>query len=297
MRSRSGFSFVNWLRARYPYDARARSKKVQQKAVDWFAGRSCLKILDLGSGIGANTQYFAPIFPSLQEWTLLEIEPGLIQATFYELQKWADQKGWKALTTPKQLTIETSHGEITVLLKRKSLFKLMSADEIRPYDLVTANALFDLIPPDKFMEFASVLFRAARPLLSTLNYHSMHFDPKDGADEYYLSLYESHMMRNNEVGSSMGPQCVHQMVKMLNQVGFRVYSDVSIWKIPPDDKIMMDFMFGFLKQALSEMIVDSQEFQKFNLWKRKKLSLLEKNRLQLTVKHWDFFAQSEFNIC
>lgn len=296
MDSKSG-SFIHWLETRYSYDVRARSKKVQQKAIDFFFGKNHLKILDIGSGIGANTKYLAPHLSVNQEWTLLEIDNRLIETALHELSRWSAQKGWNVITAPNQRIIKRKHGEILVRMKNRSFYDLVSPDRIRQYDLVTANAFFDLIPSQSFTKFATALFLAAKPLLSSLNYISIHLDPEDKTDNKYISLYESHMMRKSKFGSPMGPRCRGQMIKILTRLGFQVFFDESIWKIPARDKIMMDFMFDFFNQAISEMVSDTQKLEGFNLWKKNKLDLLKEKRLTMTVKHVDYFAQPKVNLC
>jgi hypothetical protein len=191
--------------------------------------------------------------------------------------------------------MESGDEAISICTKNRSFFELKSREDISNYDLITANAFFDLIPLEKFTMFASILSSAGKPLLATLNFISMNFDPGDRADRSYISLYESHMTRPNEFGPPMGPRCGDQMVKILGGLGFSVYSAKSTWKIPAQDKIMMNFMFGFLDGALSEMITDSQRIEQLGGWKRNKFRLLGKKRLQLTIEHLDLFAQPKVN--
>lgn len=284
------FSFTRWLRTRFLYDAKARSKKVEKTLLDYFSDKSCIRILDLGSGLGANTQYYAPLFPSSQDWTLLEIDRKLAETSLWDLRTWASRGTWNVNSFTDHLVIRTGERTISVYTKNTSFFELNTPGSLADQDLIMSNAFFDLIPQDKFTRFASILSSAQKPLLSTLNYVSMHFTPKEKADKDYISLYESHMLRPKEFGRPMGFRCGEKMKKTLSRGGYTVHSDQSLWEISPRDEEMMDFIFWFLDEAIGEMIPGSQEKEKMKHWKKSKLLLLEKNHLHLTVKHLDYFA-------
>jgi len=289
--SKSGFPSTEWLKTRYPYDAGTRSKRIEKKVLDHFSGRFRLRILDIGSGLGANIRYYGPLFSSSQEWTLLEIEPRLADDSLEELKAWASREGRSVRALPHGLSIENEDGEISIRMKQASFFDLKSSDDLGRYDLITANAFFDLIPQDRFAAFASILSSSHKPLLATLNYESTKFRPEDRKDRDFIAQYESHMMRSRDIGPSMGPRCCARMNEILTALGYCVYAGKSTWKIPAQDKAMMNFMFGFLEDALGEMLGGSQERDEFDRWMKKKSALLERNRLELSVNHMDFFAK------
>lgn len=293
MDSKSELSFLEWLQVRYPYDAKARSKEVEQKTIDYFSGRTHLRILDLGSGTGANTRYYAPRFPSSQEWILLENERRLTEATSRELMSWAFRQKRKFRLTPDRLNIENGKGEISIQIKNASFFELESEEDICGYDLVTSNAFFDLISRERFLRFASLLASAAKPLLATLNYTSMRFDPAQRSDETYIPLYESHMRKPKGFGPPMGPLCGDRMVETLGSFGFTVNSGESLWNILSEDKTMMKYMLGFMDEALCGMLKDSRKLRRFDGWKKDKWRLIETGRLKLIVGHLDCFARPE----
>ncbi len=56
----SGFS-ADWLALRAGADARARDTGLAERLKSHFAGRSALRVLDLGTGTGANLRATAPL--------------------------------------------------------------------------------------------------------------------------------------------------------------------------------------------------------------------------------------------
>ena len=88
-----------WLHERYRFDAAARCWRVQAAAVAYFAGRSRLRVLDLGAGLGANTRYYTTALPYDQEWTLLEHDPTLAAQCPSALAVWAEEQGWQVRRT------------------------------------------------------------------------------------------------------------------------------------------------------------------------------------------------------
>ena len=79
-----------WLDLREAADRRARSREIANAVSARFALRDELRIVDLGSGTGANLRATASLLPNRQAWTLVDNDPELSEAAKVKLSRWAD---------------------------------------------------------------------------------------------------------------------------------------------------------------------------------------------------------------
>ena len=82
-----------WLDLREAADRRARSREIANAVAARFALRDELRIVDLGSGTGANLRATASLLPNRQAWTLVDNDPELSEAAKVKLCRWADAVG------------------------------------------------------------------------------------------------------------------------------------------------------------------------------------------------------------
>ena len=72
---------AGWLALRCPADTAARADTLNRLAHDWLRARAGrpLRLIDLGSGSGANPHYLAPRLPGPQHWLLVDHDPALLE--------------------------------------------------------------------------------------------------------------------------------------------------------------------------------------------------------------------------
>ncbi len=75
-----------WLDLRETADVRARSSDVADAVAARFALRDELRVLDLGSGTGANLRAIASLLPTRQTWKLVDHDPALLARAKGEAQ-------------------------------------------------------------------------------------------------------------------------------------------------------------------------------------------------------------------
>ena len=73
----SGFS-AEWLALREPADTAARAPQVTDAVATALAGRTPLRVADLGCGTGSNMRYLASRLPQPQVWRLLDHDAALL---------------------------------------------------------------------------------------------------------------------------------------------------------------------------------------------------------------------------
>ena len=66
---------ADWLTLREAADRRARDETLPERLCAAWRRRGWSRVVDLGSGTGANLRYLAPRLPSGQRWTLVDHDP------------------------------------------------------------------------------------------------------------------------------------------------------------------------------------------------------------------------------
>ena len=280
-----------WLEERYPMDAAARNRQLEQTVVESFKGVQRLRLLDVGAGLGANTRYYLEVFPGDQHWLLVEREPALAVQCRLALAAHAARKGWDCAATSGGLVLQLPRKRVTVELIEGSLLKVDTLVDLDGIDLVTANAVFDTLSRQQFNHFAQSLARHRLPLLATLLYRSAHFEPAEQRDGTYLKLYEQHMIRPRSFGSAMGPACSRYMMAALSNLNMTVSNGKSDWRITSAHPRMMNYMLDFMQQAIGEMILSSTDHGRLKQWVEAKRKQLTLGKVNLFVSHTDLFGR------
>jgi SAM-dependent methyltransferase len=120
----------DWLALREPVDHAARSRRLEELLVPALAGRSSLRIVDLGAGSGSTLRHLAPRLASLgvsapQDWLLVDHDEHLLQ---------------RALATPvtAAASVRTARADLG---DPGALREVLSGA-----DLVVGSALLDVLP-------------------------------------------------------------------------------------------------------------------------------------------------------
>jgi hypothetical protein len=280
----------DWLEERYRLDAEARNKRVEHAVLEAFQRFPTLCVLDVGSGLGANARYYSRLFSSNQEWILVEKSKILSLRAISSLRFWAEANEWMTEELSEGLQIWLPEKEVRIKSINASFFHLSEIVDLSRINLVTANAVMDLISEDQFVTFAENLISYRIPLLATMNYESMYFEPEEEEDVEFIALYERHMKRSQEFGSALGPDSTRQIIDFSVKRGFPVIHGQSTWKIEYGDLKMMRFLFRFIHQALSENIRSKGERIRMEAWFRRKWQQVKSHKLKMVVEHSDIFA-------
>jgi hypothetical protein len=280
-----------WLHERYRFDAAARCRRLQRLVVNSVAGADPLHIVDVGAGLGANTRYYAHVWPGDQVWTLVEQDPVLATRCLPTLAAWAAAQGREAARSATGLTVHLPGKRVEVRVHCTSLLAMERMLAQEHCDIVTANAVFDLCSPEQFAAFVAPLARRQLPLFTTLNYRAMAFTPPAAHDAAYIRLYERHMMRPQPFGGAMGPRCAERMQAVLTHLGYTVTQGCSVWSVTPADKAMLRGLLHFMQTALTEMVRAPAAVARLHQWLAAKQQRVEQGGLRLRVAHADLFAR------
>ena len=261
-----------WLDTRYPFDLEARNREVESFIRKSFPEGKNLRVLDLGAGNGANLRYFSSRWESLRHWTLLDHNPELMKVC----------KSWVNAQDDLDLELNCREGSLS------SFDEVVSSAD---FDLVMANALFDLTTQDEFELVSATLKEYELPLLFTLNYSGMKFYPEDSFDQEVEVSYAKHMRQSGGKVEFMGERAGPAMAEMLLQQGATVVKGESYWHISPGDRQMLNYKIGFIENALSDLYPEGPNAEKGKEWLEKRKNQLRQGNLTIKVSHWDLAAR------
>ena len=162
--SQVGFETA-WLNERFKYDNAARNESVEQSFLDHFSGEKEMKIVDIGSGTGANCLYFLEKLTQNQKWFLVEKDVRFLDPTIERLTNHASKKGYRFEVKGAQLKIQTPSKIIEIHVINDSFFNLPKLLNLQEINTVMAAAVFDLLSEKQFRDFVSTVFENKTALL------------------------------------------------------------------------------------------------------------------------------------
>ena len=283
---------AQWLAHRFACDAEARHDEIEHKFLDFFRQhQTSLKIVDIGSGTGANVRYYFDKIPHAQEWTLIEQSTYLLEECRHSLSAFAQEHNysWQAQGDAFLLT-DTEEKTATIKLVPGRLEHIEQLTDLPHTDVVTANAVFDLLSFEQFDALVSTLARHDVCLLATLNYYETSFLPFSDQDHRFTHWYHMHMKRPQPMGIAMGPDCSAEMLDLLAQHHMMIEQEGSQWHLKKCDLTMHRYILHFMKQAISELSLSQEEQRDFNAWLDRKKELCRQRELEIIIDHSDIFA-------
>src|SRR5690606_7987828 len=201
-----------WWRLRFGADRRSRARGLLARVQEHVAGRPRIKVLDLGAGAGGNLLFLAPQLPVTdQEWVLVDRDGALLARvaaccaalggdyppTVVALDRvpacCAALGGDYPSSAPGHLRV----GERAV--RYRALVGDFVTDArvfAERWDLVVANAVFDLLPERTVAHFfegvRSTFAESCPPLYLTIHLDTgLTFDPESPEDEPVRALFHA----------------------------------------------------------------------------------------------------------
>ena len=226
----SGFS-AGWLALRAAADARSRDRGLAARLGGQFAGRSEIRVLDLGAGSGANLRATAPLIDAAQHWVLADNDAGLLA---------------QAEPIPNT-TIERRGTDLAAELS--GLF------DPAP-DLVAASAFFDLCGADWIDRAVSLAAASGAALYAVLTYDGREqWRPPHPLDAEVLAAFHADQRRDKGLGPALGPKAHTHLSAILRGHGYRVFEAASDWKLAlPGDAGLIAALAGATATAVGGMI-------------------------------------------
>lgn len=237
MSTAQGFSAA-WLQLREAADARARNRDLGNALSAWFALRSELSVVDLGSGTGSNLRATAPLLPAKQSWRLIDSDAALHGEARKMLRQWADHAHDLA---DGGLVLEKGSASIEVCFELLDLAQDPEAVFARKADLVTASALFDLVSETYIKAFVRALAGSGAAFYAVLTYNGLQkWAPHRPADNQIAAAFNRHQMSDKGFGPSAGPTASSLLTDYLRLAGYSVQEGDSPWRLGPSDRMLIE---------------------------------------------------------
>jgi hypothetical protein len=258
----SGFS-AEWLALREPADSAARSVPVTAFVAASLAARSPLRIVDIGSGTGANVRYLATRLPRQQDWHLIDADEHLLAAARKQLGS----------------TVET----------RLMDLRQLGAGTFEGRDLVTASALLDLVSDAWLGRFVHACRRANAAVLTALNYNGrFRCSPVDNDDEFVRDLVNRHQRTDKGFGPALGPDAGSRAALLLSEAGYSVRREPSDWFLDARHLPMqLELVEGWAAAACD---IDPSAATRIREWAERRLSHVAARTSTIAVGHDDVGA-------
>lgn len=221
---------AGWLELRAAADRAARAPRLEALAADWLRARAgdgarALRIVDLGSGGGANVLHLAPRLPGPQRWTLIDHDASLL-----------------ARARPACAGLRAAGGG-TVSVETLCRGLHLPASALADADLVCASALLDLVDAAWLDALAAACAAAGCAVLATLSVdgHWRFVDTAGRAsgaetdDDFVRAAFDAHQRRDKGLGPALGPDATAALAARLRTHGFAVECMPSPWRLDLGD--------------------------------------------------------------
>lgn len=253
---------ASWLDLREPVDHRARHAGLRHLALKFLEkGVAEERIVDLGCGTGSTLRALLPEAAS-RRWRLLDHDPDLLREA------------------------RMRHGNDHIEFLR---FDLAELKDIFFADarLVTASALFDLMPATVVETLSIQLRSIGVSLYAALNYDGYcTWSDRHEADAAVVNAFNKHQRGNKGLGPALGPDSGPALKRIFEAAGYRVLMAPSPWQIGPKEaELQRQFIEGMANAASKTHSLDPRMLED---WRANRLARTHTSTC--TVGHWDVLA-------
>lgn len=276
-----------WLRLREPADARARDKGLalqlhRSRPAPW-------RIVDLGSGTGANGRWLAPRLGGSQDWRLIDGDERLLAHAAVRFGAWArrrgsllrrmrngavsiDGPGFEAICRPKRLDL------------RADLRRTLTGAH-----LVTASALLDLVAEDWLAALVAACRERNAACLFALTYDgTMNWSPAEPGDAAIVRWFNAHQRRAKGFGPALGPTAGDRAIALLRQAGYRVSVAATPWRLTAGERDLQRALLDGIAAAAREQ--EPTAYADIDAWASRRGVWISKGLATATVGHLDILA-------
>jgi hypothetical protein len=239
-----------WLDLREPADLRARSSEVTNAVSARFALRDDVRVLDLGSGTGANLRATAPLLPKRQTWKLVDRDARLLEVAKARLVAWADASE----VSGEDVHLRKDGREINVIFTIADLASETKHLVDEPLELVTASAFFDLASEDYIRALAKAVSDRRAAFYATLTYNGQRrWIPHRPADNQMAAAFHRHQLRDKGLGNAAGPLASAHLADQFRLNGYAVIEGDSNWRLERSERMLIEELVRGHAVAVSEI--------------------------------------------
>jgi len=286
----SGFS-LEWMRLRAPFDRAARDPGLARRLAATLRrpGGRALRLVDLGTGTGANARVLAPVIGGDQDWLLIDHDAALLHWAAAETIAWAAREGYGVEKESDGIVIRAEGARWRFLPRRADLAHDLATALAEPQDGIAMAALADLASAAWVDALALHIERRRVPLLSALAVDGRRqWHPEAAEDALVRGAFSRHQRRDKGFGPALGCAAPVYLGARLAAAGCAVASAASDWRIGPDHRQMLAAVIDGESQAALEQCPDAAGA--IAGWAARRRAELAAGVLALTVGHRDLLA-------
>ncbi len=280
-------TLAGWLLLREPADAAARSAAVTATLVDAVGGRDSIRVLDLGSGTGANVRYLVPHLPRRQQWLLTDRDPQLLTMAPVRLSSWAAAQGLGLHLHPQGSTVHGAQLICDIDTRVVDLDRLDDASLFDGRDVVTASALLDLTSEQWLRTLAGRCRAAGAAVIFALSYNGLSTcTPAEPEDDLVRDLLNRHQRTDKGLGGeAAGPEASELAVRCFTDAGYQVHAERSDWLLDSTQHELQRRLVAGWAEAAIELMPDTAGT--IAGWRRRRDRHIDTNSSRIVVGHVD----------
>ena len=267
---------ADWLSLREPADRRARDEKLPERLRAAWRRQGWSRVVDLGSGTGANLRYLAPRLPPGQQWTLVDHDPRHVDRL-------------RRLEAPPEVDAVTA---VARDLAAEGLAVVEGAD------LVTASALLDLVSEPWLAGLVLRCVESACGAYFALTYDGevqwmtdsaagwrVDGDPDDGL---VWRAVNRHQRGDKGFGPALGPAAAPLAARLFREAGYRTWLAESDWRLEAADGRLTDRLVEGWAGAAAGLRPKTAD--RVGAWAVRRRAALARGSFRVTVGHRDLLA-------
>lgn len=267
---------ADWLSLREPADRRARDGKLSARLCAAWRRHGWGRVVDLGSGTGANLRYLAPRLPPGQRWTLVDRDPRHVNRL-------------------SRLDAPPGVDAVAVVSRDLSADGLAVVEEA---DLVTASALLDLVSEPWLAELVRRCADAGCGAYFALTYDGevrwmtesaagwrSDGDPDDG---FVRTAVNRHQQGDKGFGPALGPAAASLAAHLFHEAGYRTWLVGSGWRVEATERRLAARLVEGWASAAAELRPDAAD--RVAAWAVRRRAVLARGSFRVTVGHRDLLA-------
>ena len=267
---------ADWLALREPADRWARDRTLPERLCAAWRRRGWSRVVDLGSGTGANLKYLAPRLPPGQRWTLVDHDPRHVD-------------GLRHLEAPPEVDAVDA------------LARDLAADGlavVKGVNLVTASALLDLVSESWLGALVSRCADAGCGAYFALTYDGEvrwmtesaagwrpDADPDDGL---VRDAVNRHQRGDKGFGPALGPAAAPLAARLFRGAGYRTWLSASAWRLERAERRLTERLVDGWASAAADVRPDAAD--RVAAWGVRRRAALARGSFRVTVGHRDLLA-------
>ena len=267
---------ADWLGLREAADRRARAPMLPARLCPAWRRRGWTRVVDLGSGTGANLRYLAPRLPPGQRWTLVDHDPRHVDRL-------------RRLEPPPEV-------ETVAAVSRD-----LAADGlavVAGQNLVTASALLDLVSESWLAGLVRRCADNACGAYFALTYDGevqwmtesaagwrIDDDPDDGL---VRDAVNRHQRSDKGFGPALGPAAAPRAAHLFREAGYDTWLAASGWRLEAADRGLADRLVEGWAAAVAGLRPETAA--RVGAWALRRRAAVSRGSFRVTVGHCDLLA-------